>query len=338
MVKHKTILDFFAYMNDINFQYVVLRNFDALPDSVSMGGHNDLDLLVYDFEHWKELFPEAKPTHNFPRVQFEMYIGDTKVYIDARYLGDDYYPLEFEKAILETREYNPKGFWTPNPIHFRLALAYHVVHHKNENTYQKYLGNIPVKELFEALKMSSIGWVEPKDPTVGRFNPYWSGATSIVTKEGDVIIKKQTNYGAYNLIDNEKRILPLVFESNHFPKLMGDRIDAIVIEDCGIPLTLENLPSNWREQCIEIVNDLKKYKVIHRDIRPDNLLVKDGIIKLIDFGWSRLESDPEDEPPSCLGFPYKSSEGFSDVFSMRKIIKEVEYQLEERIQDANTRH
>lgn len=330
----RNILDFFSRMHDVSFPYVILRNFEELPESVTIGGHTDVDLLVYDLEHWKEIFPEAVQVHPAPRVQFSVPIGDTNVYMDIRYTGDDYYPREFEQSILDSREWNTKGFWTPNPIHFRIALAYHVVHHKNFNSYERYLGNVSVTELFDSLKCSDIGWVEPSDRTVGRFNAYWKGATSVVEKVGNTITKKQVSYGTFNLTENEFRILSKI-SSEHFPKVLGVKEDEIIMEDCGSPLTLDNLPQDWKTQLVQILLTLKSEGIQHRDIRPENLMVKDGVIKLIDFGWARLVDDAPDNPPSCLGYPYKASWGFSDDYSMKMVIKQLEYQLEERIGAIN---
>lgn len=324
----QSIRQFFNYLNDINFQYVVLRNWANLPDSVELGDHSDLDLLVYDFNHFLEIFPEAKSEFPFPRVRFKIAIGDNYIFADIRHLSDGYYPADFEQAILDTREWNPKGFWTPNPVHFRVALAYHAVHHKNSNTYQEHLGASSVKELLEVLKETNISWVAPTDKSVGTFNPYWKGATSVVDKKDGIIIKKQTGFMAYGLIENEKRILKIM-DSVHFPKVYEVAQDELGVEDCGEMLTVDNLPNNWKEQLVRIVNLLESYHVQHRDIKPDNLMVKDEVIKLIDFGWAKLESDAPDTPPSCLGYPYRPSDRFDDNYSMRKIIKEFDFQLEE---------
>lgn len=326
----QNISQFFSYMNDVDFPYVVLRNFEGLPHSITIGGHTDLDLLVYDIEHWKEIFPDAVQVHKSPRVQFLIPMGETNVYIDVRHVGDDYYPEDFERAVLDSREWNEKGFWTPNPVHFRIALAYHVVHHKNANTYQKWLGDVTVEQLLSSLKKSDIGWVEPKDHTVGRFNSYWKGCTSIIEKAGNTVKKRQVSYGKYNLGENEYRILSKV-KSLHFPKVLGFENGVITLEDCGVPISSEGLPIDWKKQLVTILLALRAEGIEHRDIRPDNLLVKDGVIRLIDFGWARLREDMPDNPPSCLGYPYKPTYGFDDNYSMKMVIKQLEYQLEEKL-------
>lgn len=327
----QSLRQFFNYLNDINFSYVVLRNWERLPESVELGIHSDLDLLVYDFDHWREIFPQALAEFPYPRVRFKLPVDGNFVFIDVRYVSDGYYPADFEMAILETREWNPNGFYTPNPIHHRIALAYHVVHHKNQNNYPTWLGDVKPAELLEALKESDIGWTEPLDKSVGRYHPYWKGATSVVSREDGKVLKTQTNFKGYNLIDNEKRILSLL-DSIHFPKLLGSQEDSIEVEDCGDPLTIDNLPKDWELQLVQVLMELKASEVIHRDIKPDNLMIKNGVIKLIDFGWAILESDPQDNPPSCLGFPYKPSFGYSDSFSMQRIIKEFQFAIEEKIE------
>jgi len=318
-------------MNDINFEYVVLRNWEGLPYDVVVGEHSDLDLLVYDFEHFKEIFPQAKPEHPYPRVRMKIPIGDSYIYLDVRHVGDDYYPEDFERSILSTREYNQLGFYTPDPLHHRIALAYHAIHHKNfiSPEYKRWLGDVKPEELLDALKASNVGWIKPKDPTVGAYNGYWKGATSVVDKTEDGWFRKiQTGYKAYNLIENEYRILSKL-ESVHFPQVRKSE-QGIEIEDCGTALSIETAPKDWKHQLEIILLELSHFGIQHRDIKLDNLMVKDGIIKLIDFGWAKFKNETEEkEPPSCLGYPNKPSYGFDDAYSMRTVTKQLEYQMEE---------
>jgi len=324
-------------MNEVSFPYVVLRNWERLPYDVTLGEHSDLDLLVYDFSHWKEIFPEAKPEYSYPRVRFKVPIDDSYIYVDVRHIGDDYYPEEFEKAILATREWSERGFYTPNPIHHRIALAYHIVHHKAmiSDNYRRYIGNASIGELLESLKSSNVGWITPKDKSVGSFNGYWKGATSIVHKDGGRIKKKQVSYTEYKLIENEYRILTDL-DSPHFPKAYSLDTDnrEIELEDCGVPL-MDSLPDDWKFQMAEIARILKESGVTHRDIKLDNLMVKDGTIKLIDFGWAiKVGETEEKEAPSCLGFPNRPSWGHDDIYSINRVIKQIAFELEEREQVA----
>lgn len=336
----KNLKQFFSFLNDVSFPYVVLRNWEHLPYSVELGQHSDLDLLVYDLDHFLEIIPGLEREFASPRVRFKLFLEDEQdvIYMDVRHVGDGYYPTAFQKNLLATRERHERGFWTPNNIHFYIALAYHAVHHKGAIApeYRRWLGDATLKQLLEALHDSVIGWVKPIDPTVGSFNAYWKGATSTIEKgEDGIILKRQVAFLDYDLIKNESDIL-VKLEGDHFPGHAGLLIDGTLrITDCGSPLTVDNLPENWVEQLAEILLHLKRAKVRHRDIRPDNLMVKDGVIKLIDFGWSVSEdSDPGNpivsNPPSVLGFPFKSSQGFDDAYSMTMVKKHFDFLLEER--------
>jgi serine/threonine protein kinase len=153
------------------------------------------------------------------------------------------------------------------------------------------------------------------------------GSTSTAFKEDGKIIKRQNLFLDKDLIKNEARILKRL-KGIHFPALYESTDNEIVIEDCGERLFIHNLPKDWKRQFNEILFDLANCGVIHRDIRPDNLLVKDGVIRLIDFGWARLFQEPDGETPTPLGLNYKPSWGFDDVYSMKKIAREIEYKLE----------
>ena len=326
----QSIVQFFQYMNDVDFKYVVLRNWENLPFKVETGPHSDLDLLVYDLDHFLELFPDLERVYPEPRVQFKLYLDSGEyVQLDARHIGDGYYPDALEENILKTREWNPLGFWTPNPLHHRIGLAYHCVHHKNANTYPKYLGKLTVSDMLENMKQNeNLAWTEPDDPSVGRFNSYVSGATSVVSINDDSVQKKQVRYKKYDLIRNEARILTSVC-CERFPKVRESTDDSIRLEHCGAPLSASNLPDDWRWQLSQILYDLEAHRIVHRDIRLDNLMVKGDLIYLVDFGWARYECEEDGKHPDLLGYPNKCPLGFNDRYSMNRVIKQIEVELEE---------
>jgi serine/threonine protein kinase len=47
------------------------------------------------------------------------------------------------------------------------------------------------------------------------------------------------------------------------------------------------------KQIIEAINYCHKYKVVHRDLKPDNLIISEAMeVKLIDFGLSNRINKP----------------------------------------------
>jgi len=193
--------------------------------------------------------------------------------------------------------------------------------------YRDYLGNVTMEELGEALKKSGVGWNEPDDPSVGSYNSYLQGGTSIVVKGDGKVLKIQTNYKDYSLTENEARVLELC-SGKHVPTLLRRAEEGIEIEDCGDHLTVDNLPEDWKQQLIQILGDLKSFGVNHNDIKQDNLMIKDGVIKLIDFGWSSLEGEDISHFPDCLGVPNRSPWGPDDNYSMKAVIRQITYLLE----------
>ena len=137
---------------------------------------------------------------------------------------------------------------------------------------------------------------------------------------------------AYSLIDNEERILSKAI-SIHFPKVISKNDGELSIEDCGESLTEDNLPKDWKNQLVKILIELKVNNIQHRDIKPDNLMIKDGVIKLIDFGWAKyIDEEDKVSPPACLGYPYRPSWGWDDNYSMRQIIKQMEFNINQKLE------
>lgn len=105
--------------------YAILRNFEGLPNDLFVEGHNDVDIIC-DSSNDVSLAVNAYKIHNEEfRSQYLVSINNYDVYLDLRYIGDNYYFDSLEKRILETRVYNKNGFYTPNVEYYFYSLMYH---------------------------------------------------------------------------------------------------------------------------------------------------------------------------------------------------------------------
>ena len=128
--KMKDLKDVFDVLNKTGVKYVVLRNFQGLPETAQLGAHGDLDLLVEDRDAVASALGAEKCQTNPLRVQYKVPVGDSYQLTDLRYVGDLYYPTEFAKAILAERVLHPGGFYIPRRDHYFWSLLYHAIIHK----------------------------------------------------------------------------------------------------------------------------------------------------------------------------------------------------------------
>ena len=101
----------------------------------------------------------------------------------------------------------------------------------------------------------------------------------------------------------------MFLKENHHPNIaniigvdfVSDDVCCIMLEHGGISLrnymdAVADIPLSivkgfMRELC-EAVSFVNERGYLHRDIKPDNIMIKDGHVKLIDFGLSRTYSYP----------------------------------------------
>lgn len=81
--------------------------------------------------------------------------------------------------------------------------------------------------------------------------------------------------------------------SIYFPKLLGYQDEGnkpyLQLSNCGFPVTMTTLPNDFQLQIQEISQILDCCGINQRDPSPGNLLVKDGILRFIDFGHAEVQ-------------------------------------------------
>lgn len=125
----ESITDLFDTLNALA-DYVVLRNFEQLPERFFMDSHDDIDLLVRDRDlvvailNAQRVFPEPYRTH------YHVTIEGKKVPFDIRFVGDKYYSRAFEESILGSRILQRGAFYRPDNELYFYSLIYHALVHK----------------------------------------------------------------------------------------------------------------------------------------------------------------------------------------------------------------
>ncbi|HCR86480.1 MAG TPA: hypothetical protein DIV86_07365 [Alphaproteobacteria bacterium] len=155
---------------------------------------------------------------------------------------------------------------------------------------------------------------------------YWS---FVYDAEG--VIYKQTTA---NLALREADFLR-EFDSEYFPKvkdfwtennfsvvviekIKGENLDNFFLKPPSQDIFLEFISG-----CLEILSELHKKDIVHRDIRPDNMLIRNGKPVLLDFGWAE-SNEHKIFTPDLLGGEERPPDGnHSDIYSMGKVIEQV---------------
>ena len=118
------------YVLNSTINYVVLRNFEGLPENFDNYNHNDVDILTDDFLRMPYLTNGGKSPINdiFPHT---VQIGNRKIPFDYEFPGDGYYDEKWSKEILDRRVmYN--GFYVPTDEDYFYSLFYHAIYYQKK--------------------------------------------------------------------------------------------------------------------------------------------------------------------------------------------------------------
>ena len=161
-------------------KWIVMRNFEDMPNKILIDEHLDVDLLVNDYYLVKRLLDASSATNNRfedgkHRILNHVIINNKKVLFDFRCVGDNYYDINFQKNMIATRV-KYKNFYIPNKLNHLYGLIYHAIIHKNKisNSYKKIFttNNISCdknnlkKLLDQFMNNNNYKYVKP-EPSVG---------------------------------------------------------------------------------------------------------------------------------------------------------------------------
>jgi len=134
--KFKGMTEFFNTIHsDKRLEYVIMRNFDHYPKSVTVDEHTDIDILVSDYFLFKSLSGgknRKKPAYEDGgyKVANLVQFDDKEVTVDTRFIGDDYYCKLWQENILKNRKLH-NGFYIMDDENHFYSLLYHALVHKS---------------------------------------------------------------------------------------------------------------------------------------------------------------------------------------------------------------
>ena len=149
----------------------------------------------------------------------------------------------------------------------------------------------------------------------GNFSTVYKGSK----KNEDVAIKFENENSELKLLKHETSMLNYLYSkgSKQTPYVyfygLHQNISTLIIPyyECSLEDYCENneIPNNWFITMLETLHVIHHLGVIHRDIKPQNFMIKQNSVYLIDFGLSTIYIDddyshvPEKHMEYILGTP-----------------------------------
>ncbi|WP_179362870.1 hypothetical protein [Nitrosopumilus oxyclinae] len=139
------------YVLNSTTNYVVLRNFEKLPENYQNYDHNDIDILTDDFLRIPYIANGGKSSFNKEFPPF-VKVGGKSIKFDFGYPEDNYFDKKWAYDILNRRVFE-HGLYIPSKEDYFYSLFYHAVFHQQKisDEYKNKLTKLSIE-----LKLSKI--------------------------------------------------------------------------------------------------------------------------------------------------------------------------------------
>ena len=98
-------------------------------------------------------------------------------------------------------------------------------------------------------------------------------------------------------LKQEIKALKTLSSNKFFPKILHENLNYLILNNCGKVATSKQLITH-KQDLKQIINILDKKKIIHRDLKKQNILFDGKKLVLIDFEWALVKGKGVKKPPS----------------------------------------
>jgi hypothetical protein len=133
MKNWNSFADFFAYLNNMGVDYVILRNYELLNQEKLIENHADIDILCDNFQKLVDA-TEAEQLDD-RGVKCMVKISGHKIPMDVRSVGDGYYDKNWQRDMLKNKVLYKGLCWVLCKEDYFYSLAYHVMIQKYHISY-----------------------------------------------------------------------------------------------------------------------------------------------------------------------------------------------------------